>query len=97
MIQSGTTCFLDMYTAPEATARAVLETGIRANLSYTLFDRGDAERAQLDRDNCYRYEQLFAELPERIGWSCLLYTSSWDSRSRSLPWLIFRRRRVPYR
>ena len=81
MIQSGTTCFLDMYTAPEATARAVLETGIRANLSYTLFDRGDAERAQLDRDNCYRYEQLFAELPERIGWSVgphAIYTVSGD-------------------
>ena len=69
MIKSGTTCFLDMYTAPEATARAVLETGIRANLSYTLFDRGDVVRAQLDRDNCYRYKKLFAELPERISWS----------------------------
>lgn len=81
MIKSGTTCFLDMYTAPEATARAVMETGIRANLSYTLFDRGDKERAQLDRDNCHRYREYFATLPDRIGFSIgphAIYTVSGD-------------------
>ena len=33
MIKSGTTAFLDMYTLPEGTARAVEESGLRANLS----------------------------------------------------------------
>lgn len=69
MIKSGTTCFLDMYTAPEATAQAVAEMGLRANLSYTLFDRGDAERAQLDRDQCTHYLNYFAQLPDRISFS----------------------------
>lgn len=69
MIKSGTTCFLDMYTAPEATAQAVVETGMRANLSYTLFDRWDPVRAQLDRENCKRYFDLFGTLPDRIMFS----------------------------
>ncbi len=37
LIQSGTTLFNDMYFFPEATARAVNEGGIRANLGLTLF------------------------------------------------------------
>lgn len=69
MIKSGTTCFLDMYTAPETTAQAVLETGLRANLSYTLFDQWNPQRAQLDRDNCYKYLDFFDQLPERISYS----------------------------
>ena len=34
MIKSGTTCFNDMYLHMESIARAVADTGIRANLSY---------------------------------------------------------------
>jgi len=34
MIKSGTTCFADMYLHMESIARAVSETGIRANLSF---------------------------------------------------------------
>ncbi|MGE5474846.1 MAG: amidohydrolase family protein [Ignavibacteriales bacterium] len=36
MIKSGTTCFADMYSSMEEVARAVAETGIRANLSRGL-------------------------------------------------------------
>ncbi|MEM0215273.1 MAG: amidohydrolase [Archaeoglobaceae archaeon] len=38
MLKSGTTFFLDMYFFPQATARAVEETGIRACLSSAFFD-----------------------------------------------------------
>ncbi len=38
MIRSGTTCFNDMYFFPEATARAVDRTGIRANLGMVIID-----------------------------------------------------------
>lgn len=37
MIRSGTTCFADMYFFPEETCRAVLESGIKANIGITLF------------------------------------------------------------
>lgn len=66
MIKSGTTAFLDMYTYPEATAQAVVDSGLRATLSYTMFDRGDPVRAKLDRDNCEKYFRLFQELPQRV-------------------------------
>ncbi|HEV2857764.1 MAG TPA: amidohydrolase [Solirubrobacterales bacterium] len=38
MIRSGTTRFWDMYWQPEATARAVEESGIRATIGAPLFD-----------------------------------------------------------
>ena len=66
MIKSGTTAFLDMYTYPEATAKAVEDAGIRATLSYTMFDRGDAARAELDRENCERYYKMFSDFSNRV-------------------------------
>jgi 5-methylthioadenosine/S-adenosylhomocysteine deaminase len=45
MIRTGTTRFWDMYWQPEATARAVLDAGIRAAVGAPLFDAdGDLER-----------------------------------------------------
>jgi 5-methylthioadenosine/S-adenosylhomocysteine deaminase len=38
MIRGGTTCFNDMYFFPEATARVVDRTGIRANLGMVVID-----------------------------------------------------------
>ncbi len=38
MIATGTTCFADMYFFPEATARAVQSSGIRAYLAPPVFD-----------------------------------------------------------
>lgn len=37
LIQSGVTTFADMYFHPQATAEAVLEAGLRASISMTLF------------------------------------------------------------
>ena len=66
MLRSGTTCFLDMYMHPLETARAVEEMGLRAHLSYTLFDQGNAERAELDRKRSYEYFERFKEFSDRI-------------------------------
>lgn len=66
MIKTGTTLFLDMYTFPEGTAKAVEESGLRANLSYTLFDQWNPERAKLDKDNLDRYLKLFESYSDRV-------------------------------
>ena len=66
MLRSGTTCFLDMYMYPMETARAVEELGLRAHLSYTLFDQGGAERAALDRKRSYEYYEAFKGLSDRV-------------------------------
>ncbi len=46
MIKSGTTTFNDMYFFMEEAARAVLEMGMRAVMSYGLIDLFDGERAE---------------------------------------------------
>lgn len=38
MLQSGTTCFSDMYFFPEAAARAVMDAGLRCQLAFSIFD-----------------------------------------------------------
>jgi 5-methylthioadenosine/S-adenosylhomocysteine deaminase len=38
MLSSGITCFNDMYFYPEATARAITQSGMRANLGLTVID-----------------------------------------------------------
>ena len=47
MIKSGTTCFFDMYTYVESTARAVEEMGLRAVLALTLFDYFDEKQTAI--------------------------------------------------
>lgn len=66
MACSGTTCFLDMYSFPHAIAQAVEDSGMRAVVCYTLFDRGDVKRAQLDRECCYKYKQEFEKYSDRV-------------------------------
>jgi 5-methylthioadenosine/S-adenosylhomocysteine deaminase len=49
MIRSGTTRFWDMYWHPEATARAVADSGLRAAIGAPMFDKGrDAEAARTE-------------------------------------------------
>lgn len=70
MIKTGTTCFLDMYMHPVMTAKAADEMGLRAMISYTLFDQGNPERAQLDRKRSELYMKMFAEeFSDRIMFS----------------------------
>lgn len=69
MIKSGTTAFLDMYTFPEGTAQAVEESGMRAVLSYTMFDQGNEDRAKLDRENLEKYLNDFRRFSDRVQFS----------------------------
>lgn len=48
MLLSGTTCFSDMYFFPEAAARVVNETGIRAQITFPLLDFPNRWAADLD-------------------------------------------------
>ncbi|MBB6275292.1 amidohydrolase [Porphyromonas circumdentaria] len=69
MIRTGTTVFLDMYASPLATAQAVEDSGIRAVVGCTLFDRGDETRAKIDRENCYKYLKDFEQFSDRVIYS----------------------------
>lgn len=46
MLKSGTTCFNDMYFFVEEAARAVIEMGLRAVLSYAFIDLGNTDGAR---------------------------------------------------
>ncbi|MCS4541350.1 MAG: amidohydrolase family protein [Euryarchaeota archaeon] len=46
MIKSGTTCFADMYYHLENVARAVEQSGLRADLCYPLLELGDPNRGE---------------------------------------------------
>jgi 5-methylthioadenosine/S-adenosylhomocysteine deaminase len=48
MLLGGTTCFSDMYFFPEAAARVVNETGIRAQITFPLLDFATRWAADLD-------------------------------------------------
>lgn len=69
MARTGTTCFLDMYSFPLATAQAVEDSGLRGVVSYTLFDRGEEVRARQDRENCYKYLKEFKRFSSRVVYS----------------------------
>lgn len=67
MIKTGTTTYLDMYMHPLMGAKAAEEMGLRAMISYTLFDQGNPERAQLDRERSEIYLERFkTEFSDRI-------------------------------
>ncbi len=57
MIRSGTTCFNDMYFFPEATARVVDRSGIRASLGMMVIDIPSAWAANLE-EYLYKGQQL---------------------------------------
>jgi 5-methylthioadenosine/S-adenosylhomocysteine deaminase len=64
MIRTGTVAFWDMYWQPGATARAVLDSGLRAAIGAPLIDGGGAgDAAKVERDA----EAAFAELDEVGG------------------------------
>ncbi|RLG53630.1 MAG: N-ethylammeline chlorohydrolase [Thermoproteota archaeon] len=46
MIMSGTTCFVDMYLKEDGVAKAVLDSGLRAFLSYGMIDLGSEEKRE---------------------------------------------------
>lgn len=46
MIKSGTTCFADLYFFMDQVARAIDESGLRANLAYGIIEQGDGEKME---------------------------------------------------
>ncbi|MBU2559479.1 amidohydrolase family protein [archaeon] len=60
MIQSGTTCFNDMYFFMDEVARSCKETGIRGCISHAMFDFGDTskipEMLGHGKDNISKYK-----------------------------------------
>ncbi|MDR2906520.1 MAG: amidohydrolase family protein, partial [Bacteroidales bacterium] len=46
MIESGTTCFNDMYFRPKQAYQAIAEMGLRATITDSIFDFFDPERAE---------------------------------------------------
>lgn len=57
MIRGGTTCFNDMYFYPEATARVVDQSGIRASLGMTVIDFPTSWASDID-EYFYKGQQL---------------------------------------
>ena len=84
MIRSGTTRFWDMYWQPEATARAVEESGIRAVIGAPLFDAtGSFEQL---RDSAHRSLETLSEFGPLVAPALAphaIYTVS----ERSLRWI----------
>ena len=77
MIKSGTTTFNDMYFFEEETARAVDETGIRANLGRAIvFDGEEADKRLKEAENLYKRCNGTAEgririnLPPHAPYTC---------------------------
>ena len=57
LIRTGTTSFLDMYYREEETAKAVLQSGLRATLSYTVADfLGEARKQVLRMKKSLRHK-----------------------------------------
>lgn len=61
MIQSGTTCFNDMYFFMDGVARSIEESGIRGCISHAMFDFGDTskikEMLKHGRENLKKYRK----------------------------------------
>lgn len=66
MIRSGTVRFWDMYWHPEAVARAVQDSGIRATVGFPLVDGMDPERGKQVQADGERTLDALEELGPRI-------------------------------
>lgn len=81
MIKTGTTCFNDMYWMTDASAKAVEDSGLRANLSFCFLDRNDKDYAKTQME---AMEEFFSKNKdtERVKFTCgphAIYTVREDS------------------
>ncbi|HEX3733815.1 MAG TPA: amidohydrolase [Solirubrobacterales bacterium] len=80
MIRTGTTRFWDMYWQPEATARAVVDAGLRATIGAPLFDAdGDVEGMRRSAHDCLERLPEFAPAVSPALAPHAIYTVSEDS------------------
>jgi 5-methylthioadenosine/S-adenosylhomocysteine deaminase len=66
MIQNGVTGFANHFSHMDHVARAVEETGIRAGLSRTMLDRGDASAADREVEEGIAFAERWANRCSRI-------------------------------
>jgi len=66
MIKNGVTGFANHFSHMDAVARAVVETGIRAGLSRTMLDRGEAGAADRELTEGVRFAERWAGRCSRI-------------------------------
>jgi 5-methylthioadenosine/S-adenosylhomocysteine deaminase len=80
MIRTGTTRFWDMYWQPEATARAVLDAGLRATIGAPLFDAdGNIEGMRRSAHECLERLPEFGPAVSPALAPHAIYTVSEDS------------------
>lgn len=85
MIRTGTTRFWDMYWQPEATARAVADSGLRTTVGAPLFDAdGDAEGL---RETARRSLDALAALGEQRVAAALAPHAIYTVSEESLRWI----------
>lgn len=66
MIRTGTTFFNDMYWHLHGTARAAVDSGMRAVVSPVFLDFNDAARAEAQRESALRDLEEFSRYPDRV-------------------------------
>jgi 5-methylthioadenosine/S-adenosylhomocysteine deaminase len=69
MIKCGVTCFLDLYWFIDTAVKAVEETGMRANLSYTILGGGDAEKEARQVRECQEIYEKSKSWSDRVQFS----------------------------
>ncbi len=80
MTRTGTTRFWDMYWQPEATARAVVDAGLRATVGAPLFDAdGEVERLRRSAQECLERLPEFGPAVSPALAPHAIYTVSEDS------------------
>ena len=69
MIKCGVTCFLDLYWFIDTAVKAVEETGMRANLSYTILGGGDDEKEARQVRECQEIYEKSKSWSDRVQFS----------------------------
>jgi len=62
MAKAGCSCFLDMYFYPEATAEAAVKVGLKAVISYGMFDFNDPSLTEQQLEGARRFLGKASEL-----------------------------------
>ena len=73
MIKTGTTAFADMYWFPDRCADAVVESGMRASLSFCFLDGGDKQKQIRERDECQRVYQILKDKSDKIQFTVSIH------------------------
>lgn len=73
MIKTGTTAFADMYWFPDRGADAVVESGMRASLSFCFLDGGDKQKQIREREECQRVCKVLRDKSDKIQFTVSIH------------------------